>query len=872
MRNLKRVLSLGMTAAMITGLMVVGTSAASYADVSTEDNVEAISVLEEVGIMVGDENGDFNPDQLVTRNEMAVVMSNLMDYRVATYAGTSPFTDVPSWAEPYVAACWTNGITAGTSATTYGGDASVTTAQAALMLMKALGYFQYSNDFGSDWQLATVSQGSKIGLFKDVEAAVTEAMTRNDVAQMVLNTLESGMVEASSGSSITVGDIVINNNVEYNYVTSSEKFATAISDEIPASSTSSTKGAIVELGEKLYDGDLKKYDNAQDDFGRPGTQWRYKTTDIGTFADNTVEVYTAKASKGDLYTLLGSSMVNDLKDGSFDLDVYYNGERQGKEVINEGEKNETVVYAPNADDYFDRNNSAAAGISGKGVVTEVYVDDDDDVVTLVFINTYVMQATADYDEDKGDLNVTALTGPAITVNSLEDDEFDVADYMENDYIIYTYAKGDVQTVEPAKVVSGEVTSYSKTNYVTLDGTKYEYAAGIEGKEEESGSYDMTYVVGDTASIVLDPYGYVIYVDDASISVGNYVYVSAVAKTTGLSSNVNGDAYFSDGTNEEITIKKINNKAVGDSDFSVDPDENTGKFEAGWYSYTIDSKDKYTLKGAETSKSVETSKILNGKSTFAEDVKISGNSDTIFLVEDKNNEITVYTGIANVPEITPNDGKLTICYMQSKDNGEKAASLVYVDATKATIKDSTKDSLLYLLKLEETKHDSVDGDPVQVWTVILDGKVTTIETKENWNDRVEEKVHFFENYSIDSDGYYEIGDEFEKDTDKAVIDDLNSMSYSSGTLTINGSTYVTLSDTQIVLVMAPDGNSDLVTDIMKDADADYEVRTPSGSALANLFKNYELDGKAYVTYADDVTDTDLATVLYVVVTSATEVKN
>ena len=90
MRNLKRVLSLGMTAAMITGLMVVGTSAASYADVSTEDNVEAISVLEEVGIMVGDENGDFNPDQLVTRNEMAVVMSNLMEYNVATYAGTSP--------------------------------------------------------------------------------------------------------------------------------------------------------------------------------------------------------------------------------------------------------------------------------------------------------------------------------------------------------------------------------------------------------------------------------------------------------------------------------------------------------------------------------------------------------------------------------------------------------------------------------------------------------------------------------------------------------------------------------------------------------------------------------------------------------------
>ena len=216
MRNLKRALSLGLTAAMISGLMVMGSSAASssYTDVADTDNVEAIEVLKTVGIMVGDESGDFNPDQNVTRNEMAVVMSNLMAYNVATYANTSPFTDVPSWAEPYVAACWTNGITAGTSATTYGGSESVTTAQAALMLMKALGYFQYESDFGSDWQLATVTQGNKIDLFEDVDSGVREAMTRNDLAQLVLNTLEAGTVEAESDGSISVGDITIVNNVK----------------------------------------------------------------------------------------------------------------------------------------------------------------------------------------------------------------------------------------------------------------------------------------------------------------------------------------------------------------------------------------------------------------------------------------------------------------------------------------------------------------------------------------------------------------------------------------------------------------------------------------------------------------------------------
>ena len=171
MRNLKRALSLGLTAAMISGLMVMGSSAASssYTDVADTDNVEAIEVLKAVGIMVGDESGDFNPDQKVTRNEMAVVMSNLMAYNVATYKNTSPFTDVPSWAEPYVAACYTNGIIAGYSDTQFGGNDPVTTGQAALMLLKALGYFQEPGDFGEDWLVETTKQGALAELFDGVE-------------------------------------------------------------------------------------------------------------------------------------------------------------------------------------------------------------------------------------------------------------------------------------------------------------------------------------------------------------------------------------------------------------------------------------------------------------------------------------------------------------------------------------------------------------------------------------------------------------------------------------------------------------------------------------------------------------------------------
>ena len=289
MRNLKRALSLGLTATMISGLMVMGSSAASYADVTSEQNQEAIEVLKEVGIMVGDDKGNFNPEANVTRNEMAVVMSNLMAYNVKTYANTSPFTDVPEWAEPYVAACYTNGITSGYDAKTYGGSDSVTTGQAALMVMKALGYFQYQSDFGADWQLSTVAQGNKIDLFDDVDSGVKEAMTRNDVAQLVLNALEAGTVEAEkNGQDINVGDISITSGVTYKYVTSGKDYAKAINDNqsTSANSINGVTAPIVELGEKLYQGDLTKA-SEEDDFGRPATKWEYQAKEIGTFADKT---------------------------------------------------------------------------------------------------------------------------------------------------------------------------------------------------------------------------------------------------------------------------------------------------------------------------------------------------------------------------------------------------------------------------------------------------------------------------------------------------------------------------------------------------------------------------------------------------------
>ena len=476
MRNLKRALSLGLTAAMISGLMVMGSSAASYADVTSEDNQEAIEVLQAVGIMVGDENGDFNPDQNVTRNEMAVIMSNLMEYNVASYKNTSPFTDVPAWAEPYVAACWTNGITAGYSDTIYGGSDTVTTAQAALMLMKALGYFQYASDFGGDWQLATTRQGNAIDLFVGVDSGVTQAMTRNDVAQLVLNTLKSGTVEASTDGSWTIGDVTINNNVTYSYITSNQTYATAIDDARSTSNTTDANRSIVELGEQLYMGDLRLNKNDTDDFGRPSRTWIYEGQDVGTYAKTELREasYTVEVEGGEIYDDIGSTACD------YDLTYWIDGVDQNR------------TYTEEQADKLERRNDETVGDTGRGVLTEVYVDTTTKETTIVEVHTYLAEAVNDYSESSGRLTVSIYvdrngnTGDEVTVSRrLEVEDLpEIADYVEGDFMMITMADGVVKSVADPEVISdvtisayssesenGEVNVPSRLTSVTTDGTE-----------------------------------------------------------------------------------------------------------------------------------------------------------------------------------------------------------------------------------------------------------------------------------------------------------------------------------------------------------------------------------------------------------------
>ena len=690
MRNLKRALSLGLTAAMISGLMVMGSSAASYADVTSENNVEAIEVLEAVGIMIGDENGNFNPDQNVTRNEMAVVMANLMEYNVASYKDTSPFTDVPSWAEPYVAACWTNGITAGYSDTIYGGSDTVTTAQAALMLMKALGYFQYASDFGSDWQLATTRQGNAIDLFNGVDSGVTQPMTRNDVAQLVLNTLKSGTVEASTDGSWSIGDVVINNNVKYNYITSNQAYATAIDDARSTSSTTDAGRSIVELGEQLYMGDLKLNDNETDVFGRPARYWEYDGKEIGTYAKRELlkQSYTTEVTGKNLNDLLGSSTIKDYK-----LTVTIDGV-QDKDTLGS-------AYFDAAD--MNKNNKRGVGETGNGVLTEVYVDIDQHTIDIAIINTYLAKADKDYDEKKDELDIYAYglqkTGDEY-VKVIDDDnnknkddkerftldgeDFDVSKAVEDDFFLVTVADGEVQTIaKPEIVADAEISAFKIGSNVTVDGTKYDYSDSAEYDFEVLDQYtdnkvnlkDLTY------NVYLDQYGYAIGVDLVETP-NNYVFITGIdSNYSAISSKtLDANAIFLDGTSKVIEVKGDKGNLPSYIDAAL-----VNK----WCTYTVDKDGIYTL--TEVASKIDTDNNVKVAQYADEDhdtiidkkhTSLPGSNGGSFS-KVYGNDASVYL-TASIKEIAtaPRDSAIVIDGVDSVTTGLKNANIQPWDQDKA----------------------------------------------------------------------------------------------------------------------------------------------------------------------------------------------
>ena len=177
---MKRVISL-----VLALIMILSMAPAVYG--ASSEAVAAADTLYALGLFAGTgKNPDGTPiytlDRAPTRQEAITILVQILGKKEEALNGTweMPFTDVASWAKPFVGYAYANGLTSGTGATTFGGNDLVTASQYLTFILKALNY-EVGTDFqwNKAWELS-----DKIGMTHGEYNAATKTFLRGDVTKI----------------------------------------------------------------------------------------------------------------------------------------------------------------------------------------------------------------------------------------------------------------------------------------------------------------------------------------------------------------------------------------------------------------------------------------------------------------------------------------------------------------------------------------------------------------------------------------------------------------------------------------------------------------------------------------------------------------
>ena len=216
MRNLKRTLSLVLAALMLMGMMVVSAGAASkdFTDKDEIQNKEAVEVMVALNVISGKDDGSyFAPNDTLTREEMAKVVSYVMNGGVEPVVGTKvtpTYSDIKGiWSEKYIEYCTSMGIINGDGAGKFNPTGTLTAEQAAKMFLTAMGYNANVFGFtGNDWAINVGRYANEAGLYKNLGDVVpSQPISRDDACQMAYNAIQGTMMKRSWSQDLTTGQL-----------------------------------------------------------------------------------------------------------------------------------------------------------------------------------------------------------------------------------------------------------------------------------------------------------------------------------------------------------------------------------------------------------------------------------------------------------------------------------------------------------------------------------------------------------------------------------------------------------------------------------------------------------------------------------------
>lgn len=143
MNRTKRILSLLLACVLLVGMLAVPAGASG----SSEESTHRADQLASLGLFQGT-GGGYQLDAVPTRIQGLVMLLRLLglEDEALAYTDPSPFTDV-SWGDNYVAYAYFNGLTNGTSGTTFSPNTTLNANGYVTFLLRALGYSDAEGDF-----------------------------------------------------------------------------------------------------------------------------------------------------------------------------------------------------------------------------------------------------------------------------------------------------------------------------------------------------------------------------------------------------------------------------------------------------------------------------------------------------------------------------------------------------------------------------------------------------------------------------------------------------------------------------------------------------------------------------------------------------
>lgn len=162
----------------------------SFADVDENATyAEAAEYLSENGIMEGDTNGNFNPNNYVTRAQMAAIICRMLG-ETAVSGGSTDFSDVPAsyWASGYIVKATELGVITGYQDGTFKPGNTVTYEQAVAMIVRAMNLEEHAVAMGG-YPDGYISTAAENGYISQVFAKKGEALNRGQIAILIYNVI-----------------------------------------------------------------------------------------------------------------------------------------------------------------------------------------------------------------------------------------------------------------------------------------------------------------------------------------------------------------------------------------------------------------------------------------------------------------------------------------------------------------------------------------------------------------------------------------------------------------------------------------------------------------------------------------------------------